>query len=178
MQPSSGRVSYLQGKCSNNCTREYTLFKCILMFENKFNQISKRDVNDVHSHVLMVTVGIDVLLCRALALHYLMSCCWLDSVRAMKNMPDVAARGHKTNKNLELIRLLPLKLPPHLPLIPSVEGYSHTQAIPAADTMDKPVFKTEAKSPVVSLRRDSRRQGQEALGEQLKSGSAKALVFS
>lgn len=46
-------INISMGDCNNNRTREYAIFKDILMFENRFNQI-KRDAINEHSHVLMV----------------------------------------------------------------------------------------------------------------------------
>ncbi|TKC46369.1 hypothetical protein EI555_009236, partial [Monodon monoceros] len=116
-------------------------------------KISKRDVIDVHSHVLMVTVGIDLAQPTAMMLARLATSYEGYARRGC----DIQARGHKLNKTLKLISCAPLwtqkiflfngKVPSFTSDTISGELQQHPgHASCRHNITDKPVFETDAKS--------------------------------
>ncbi|XP_066216155.1 Golgi-associated RAB2 interactor protein 6-like [Saccopteryx leptura] len=96
--PAVGMFSTPMGKLQRHLYNgEYSMFKKALMFESDFVQVSKRgEVIDVHNAVQMLTVGIVCTSCHLV-------------------LPDIMLLAtqkidKKGKQNLELTRLLPLKL--------------------------------------------------------------------
>lgn len=177
--PAGGMFSTPTGKLQQQLYQgEYAMFKHAQMFESDFIQVSRRgDVIDVHNSVQMVTVGMvrtsphlvlpDVMLLASQkrgnpSTHNL-------ELRRLLPLMLVKISIHNFQKQQLRLKLatgrsLYLQLCPcsdtrdlfaqWVDLIymlnPPVEVYSGTQAIPADDMLDMPVFEEE-NSPEVSL---------------------------
>lgn len=178
--PAGGMFNTPTGKLQQQLYQgEYAIFKHAQMFESDFIQVSRRgDVVDVHNSVQMVTVGMvrtsphlvlpDVMLLASQrrgnpSAHNL-------ELRRLLPLMFVKVSIHNLQKQQLRLKLatgrsLYLQLCPGSDtrdlfaqwvdliymLNPPVEVYSGTQAIPAGDMLDMPVFEEE-NSPEVSLR--------------------------